>query len=179
VGAVCASVLTVAGVVVCGLAATGETAQAAADGAGCADGLWTLGDPEQAPEIIEAYKEARAKAGKEAGEIIFQSGFHLGPDDESAIASSRKWKPTQLPEVYTDDIHDPAEMVRMADEQMSDEEFAAEGFIIGGDLDEHVQRIREIEDLGATTVCLQLIGQADPMGTIEQYGERVLPALRG
>ena len=26
--------------------------------------------------------------------------------------------------------------------------------------------------------CLQLIGQADPMGTIGLYGERVLPALR-
>ena len=34
-----------------------------------------------------------------------------------------------------------------------------------------MRRIREIEDLGATAVCLQLIGQADPMGTIEQYGD--------
>jgi hypothetical protein len=27
-------------------------------------------------------------------------------------------------------------------------------------------------------ICAQLIGQADPMGTIRLYGERVLPALR-
>jgi coenzyme F420-dependent glucose-6-phosphate dehydrogenase len=67
---------------------------------------------------------------------------------------------------------------RRADEQMTDEEFASEGFIVSADTDEHVERIREIEQLGATVVCLQLIGQADPMGTIDTYGQVVLPALR-
>jgi coenzyme F420-dependent glucose-6-phosphate dehydrogenase len=143
------------------------------------DGLWTLGDPEQAPEIIDAYRSARARLGREPGEIILQSGFHLGPDEQSAIASARKWKPTQLPEVYTDDIHDPAEMVRMADEQMSDEEFAHEGFLVGGDPEEHIGRLREMLDLAATVVCLQGIGDADPIGSIRRYGEQVLPALRG
>jgi coenzyme F420-dependent glucose-6-phosphate dehydrogenase len=143
------------------------------------DGLWTLGDPEQAPEIIDAWKEARGRLGKDQGEIILQSGFHLGPDERSAIQSSRKWKPTQLPEVYTDDIHDPAEMVRMADEKMSDEEFAHEGFLVGGDPDEHVERLREMLGLGPTVVCLQGIGDADPLGSIRRYGAEVLPALRG
>lgn len=36
-----------------------------------------------------------------------------------------------------------------------------------------------MEDLGATVICPQLIGQADPLGTIRAYGEHVLPALRG
>jgi len=143
------------------------------------DGLWTLGDPEQAPEIIENYKEARAKLGRDAGEVILQAGFHLGPDERSAIESSRKWKPTQLPEVYTEDIHNPAEMVRMADERMSDEEFAHEGFLVGGDPEEHVGRLREMLELGPTVVCLQGIGDADPLGSIRRYGEEVLPALRG
>jgi coenzyme F420-dependent glucose-6-phosphate dehydrogenase len=152
--------------------------QAAEIAARHGDGLWTLGDPEQAPEVVEAYKEARAKAGKDVGEIIFQSGFHLGPDEESAIASSRKWKPTQLPEVYTDDIHDPAAMVRMADEQMSDEEFAREGFLVGGDPGEHASRLREMLELGPTVVCLQGIGDADPLGSIRRFGAEVLPELR-
>lgn len=143
------------------------------------DGLWTLGDPEQAPAIIDTWKEARAKLGRDTGEIILQAGFHLGPDEQSAIASTRKWKPTQLPEVYTEDIHDPAEMVRMADEQMSDEEFAHEGFLVGADPEEHVSRLREMLDLGPTVVCLQGIGDADPIGSIRRYGEQVLPALRG
>jgi coenzyme F420-dependent glucose-6-phosphate dehydrogenase len=143
------------------------------------DGLWTLGDPEQAPEIIAAYRDARARHGRDPGEIILQAGFHLAADEQAAIASARKWKPTQLPEVYTDDIHDPAEMVRMADERITDEEFAHEGFLVGADAGEHIERLREMLGLGATVICLQGIGDADPLGSIRRYGEEVLPALRG
>ena len=67
----------------------------------------------------------------------------------------------------------------MADERMSDEEFAHEGFLVGGDPEEHVARLREMLDLGPTVVCLQGIGDADPIGSIRRYGEEVLPALRG
>jgi len=142
------------------------------------DGLWTLGDPESAPAVIAAYREACARNGKEAGEIIVQSGFSWAPSDEEAVAGARKWKPTQLPELYLEDIADQEEMQRRADEQMTDEQFAKEGFILAADPDEHVERIREIRELGASVVCLQLIGDADPLGSIRTYGERVLPALR-
>jgi coenzyme F420-dependent glucose-6-phosphate dehydrogenase len=143
------------------------------------DGLWTLGDPEKAPRVVEAYREACAELGREPGEIIVQAGFHLADDEHAAIAAAKKWKPTQLPEVYSDDIHDPAEMVRLADQRMSDEEFAHEGFLVGASADEHVQRIHEMrEAAGATVVCLQLIGDADPLGSIRRYGEEVLPRLR-
>ena len=36
-----------------------------------------------------------------------------------------------------------------------------------------------MERAGATVICLQLIGRADPLGSIRTYGEQVLPALRG
>jgi len=144
------------------------------------DGLWTMGDPELAPEVIEAYQESCARNGKEVGEVILQAGFDLAADEDAAIASSKKWKATQLDEVYRDDIHDPAEMLAKADEQMSDEEFAKQGFIVAADPAEHVERIREIEGIhdAATTIALQLIGDADPMGSIRRYGEHVLPELR-
>ena len=70
-------------------------------------------------------------------------------------------------------------MQRRADEQMTDEQFAKAGFLVGSDPGEHAERIRELERAGATVVCLQLIGSADPLGSIRTYGERVLPALRG
>src|SRR4051794_26473807 len=142
------------------------------------DGLWTLGDPEQAPEVVDAYREACARHGREPGEIIFQAGFQLAGDEQQAIASARKWKATQLPEMYTDDIHDPAEMRRRAEEQMSDEEFAHEGFLVGADAGEHVERLREMQQAGATVICLQLIGDPAPRGSIRRYGEEVLPTLR-
>jgi coenzyme F420-dependent glucose-6-phosphate dehydrogenase len=143
------------------------------------DGVWTLGDPEAAPEVIEAYRESCREHGKEEGEIILQSGFAWAESGAAALAGARKWKPTQLSEVYRDDIADPAEMQRLADEQMTDEQFAREGFIVSSDLDEHVERIRQIEAIGGTVICLQLIGDADPLGSIRAYGEHVLPAVRG
>ncbi|MEA2223084.1 MAG: hypothetical protein QOH83_1460 [Solirubrobacteraceae bacterium] len=143
------------------------------------DGLWTMGDPEQAPEIVGAYREACDEYGREPGEIIFQAGFAWADDERAAIEGARHWKPTQLPEVYVDDIADQEDMQRRADVQMSDEQFAREGFLISSDPDEHVERIREMERAGATIICLQLIGRADPFGSIRTYGERVLPVLRG
>jgi coenzyme F420-dependent glucose-6-phosphate dehydrogenase len=143
------------------------------------DGLWTLGDPEQAPAIVEAYREACDALDREPGEIIFQAGFAWDDDERAAIEGARHWKPTQLPEVYVEDIADQDDMQRRADVQMSDEQFAREGFLIASDPGEHVERIREMERAGATIICLQLIGRANPFGTIRTYGERVLPALRG
>jgi coenzyme F420-dependent glucose-6-phosphate dehydrogenase len=154
--------------------------QAAQIAARYGDGLWTLGDPESAPEVIDAYLEARARDGREPGEIILQSGFNLAEDEEAAIASTRKWKATQLDEVYRDDLHDPAEMLAKAEAEVSDEQFAKEGFIVSADPSEHVERIRQLEAIheATTTIVLQGIG-ADPLGSIRRYGEHVLPALRG
>jgi coenzyme F420-dependent glucose-6-phosphate dehydrogenase len=148
--------------------------QAARIAARHGDGLWTLGDPEQAPEVIEAYRSAGG-----TGEIILQAGFHLSGDEDGAVGAAAKWKPTQMAEVYRDDISDPAQMVAMADERMSDREFAEEGFLVGADAEEHVERIRAMAGVGASAVCLQLIGDHDPLGSIRRYGSEVLPALRG
>src|SRR3954468_8221285 len=144
-----------------------------------ADGIWTMGDPELAPEVIEAYRASCAERGREVGEVIFQSGFAWADDEQRAIEGAKRWKPTQMDEVYRDDIWRPEEMQRLAGEKVSDEEFAKEGFIVGADADRHVERIRQMEELGPTIICLQLIGSADPMGSIRTYGEHVLPALRG
>ncbi|MEN0015424.1 MAG: LLM class flavin-dependent oxidoreductase [Solirubrobacteraceae bacterium] len=143
------------------------------------DGLWTLGDPDSAPEVIDAYRSACEEFGREPGKIVLQSGIAWASDRDTAIKGARRWKPTQLPELYTDDISGQVDMQERADEQMTDEAFATEGFIVSDSVDEHVSRIREIEALGADAVNLQLIGSADPDGTIAIYGSDVLPALRG
>src|SRR3954470_10691279 len=142
------------------------------------DGVWTMGDPEIAPEVIEAYRESCAEHDRRPGEVSFQSGFAWAADEQAAIEGARRWKPTQMDTVYRDDLHDPAEMQRVAGEEVSDEQFAKQGFIVGSDPEEAVERIRQMQELGPTTICLQLIGQADPMGSIRTYGEKVLPTVR-
>lgn len=141
------------------------------------DGLWTLADPETAPELIDAYRSACDDAGREPGEIILQTGFSWAEDDDAALEGARVWKATQPPEYFTDDWHDPKAMFDKADREVSDEEFA-QSYIIGSDPEHHVERIRQVEELGATVVCLQNGSGAEPLGALRTYGERILPALK-
>lgn len=141
------------------------------------DGLWTLADPDSAPDLIEIYRREREAAGKQLGEIILQAGFSWAEDDGAALEGARVWKATQPEEYFTDDWHDPREMYAKAEREVSDEEFK-QSFIIGSDPELHVARIREAEGLGATIVCLQNGSGADPLGALRTYAEHVLPALR-
>jgi coenzyme F420-dependent glucose-6-phosphate dehydrogenase len=145
------------------------------------DGLWTLGDPESAPEVIEAYKQACADNDREVGEIVLQAGFALGDDEAALIKATKKWKTTQFPEYYLQDDHDLERMAAEAESRMSDEEFAHEGFLVSADVDEHVRRIKEMIaiDDAVSVICLQAIGDLDPLGSIARYGAEVLPQLGG
>jgi len=139
------------------------------------DGLWTLPDPESTPEVIEAFHSAR---GDDGGEIVFQALFSWASSDEEAMESARKWKGAQPEDHYTDDWHRPSQMYLHGESEMSDEEFA-ENAIVSADAGVHIERIRELEKLGATVIVLQNNSGADPLGAIRFYGEHVLPALRG
>jgi coenzyme F420-dependent glucose-6-phosphate dehydrogenase len=140
------------------------------------DGLWTLADPESAPALIAAYRDACDEAGREHGEIVLQTGFSWARDDDTALEGARVWKATQPPDYFTGDWHDPKAMYEKAEREVSDDEFKA-SYIVGSDPEHHVERIREVERLGATVVCLQNGSGADPLGALRAYAEHVLPAL--
>jgi len=142
------------------------------------DGLWTLADPESAPDLIDAYRSACDEAGKSPGEVILQTGMSWAEDDDAALEGARVWKGTQPQEYFTEDWHDPRAMFEKAEREVSDEEFK-QSYIISADPELHAERIREVEQLGATVVCLQNASGADPLGALRTYGERVLPALKG
>ena len=69
-------------------------------------------------------------------------------------------------------------MAEHADEKFSDDDFR-EQFIISSDPEQHVERIREVEQLGADVVVLMNNSGADPVRAVKVYGEKVLPALKG
>ena len=142
------------------------------------DGLWTLADPESAPELIDAYRDACDDAGKEPGEIVLQTGMSWADDDAAALEGARVWKATQPQEYFTDDWHDPQAMYENAERQVSDEEFK-ESYIIGSDPELHVERLRQVESLGATVVCIQNASGSDPLRALQVYGAHVLPELKG
>jgi coenzyme F420-dependent glucose-6-phosphate dehydrogenase len=141
------------------------------------DGVWTLADPDSVPEILDAYRGAAEDAGREPGEVLLQAGFSWARDDDAALEGARVWKGAQPKEFYRDDWHDPAAMLERGEEQVSDEALR-EALIISSDPDEHAERVREVERLGATTVVLMNNSGADPRGAIDVYGRSVLPQLR-
>ncbi len=141
------------------------------------DGLWTIAG-ESAPALIDAYRAGADDAGREPGEIILQATFSWARDDDAARAAADVWRATLVPEFFTEDWHDPREMQRVAQREVDDRTLM-ESFIVAADPGEHIARIREVEDQGATIVVLMNISAADPIGAIETYGKDVLPALRG
>jgi coenzyme F420-dependent glucose-6-phosphate dehydrogenase len=141
-----------------------------------ADGLWTLADPEQAPDVIDAYRGACEDAGKEPGEIVLQAQFSYAEDDDAALEGARVWKGAQPDEYYTDDWHDPRKMYEHGEEAVSDDELK-QALIISSDPEAHADRIREAQELGATTMALMNVSGADPHRAIEVYGGQVLRAV--
>jgi coenzyme F420-dependent glucose-6-phosphate dehydrogenase len=142
------------------------------------DGVWTLADPEMAPDVIDAYRGACQDAGREPGEIILQTGFSWAEDDDAALEGARVWKATMPAEHFTDDWHEPKAMYEHAEREYSDDQFK-EQYIVSSDPEVHGDRVREVEKLGPTIVCLQNASGADPLAGFRVYGEKVLPALRG
>ena len=143
------------------------------------DGLWTLPDPESTPEVIDAYREARRKAGREGdGEIVFQALVSWAPTDEEALEQARKWKGAQPQDHYTADWHRPKDMYEHGEQEMSDEEFA-QNIVAASDPAEIAERLRELEKLGGTILTLQNNAGKNADRALEVLGGEVLPALKG
>src|SRR4051794_25227209 len=142
-----------------------------------ADGVWTLGDPQKAPKVIAAYRDACEQAKREPGEIILQGVFSVADSDDEALEQAREWKGTMVDEHYTDPVVDPAEIYRQGEDQVSDSKFTKQ-IIASSDPGQHVKRIKLLQKLGATTMVLMNVSGGDPHAAIRVYGESVLPELR-
>jgi coenzyme F420-dependent glucose-6-phosphate dehydrogenase len=143
-----------------------------------ADGIWTLGDPRKAGPVIQAYRRSCERHGRQPGEVILQTLFSWAEDDDAALEGAREWKGTLVDTAYTGDVHDPAEIYRLGEEQVSDTQLKAMT-IISSDPSTHVKRIEMLEGMGASTVALMNVSGADPHGALRVYGREVLPQLRG
>jgi coenzyme F420-dependent glucose-6-phosphate dehydrogenase len=142
------------------------------------DGLWTLADPDSAPQVIDAYRAAADDAGKQPGEIVLQIQFSWAESDDEAFAGAEVWRAAQPDEFYTADWHDPGKMHEHSKKEISDDD-VRESLIIGADPSAHADRIREVEEMGATIVALMNVSGNAPHDAIRVYGEKVLPSLRG
>jgi coenzyme F420-dependent glucose-6-phosphate dehydrogenase len=141
-----------------------------------ADGVWTLGDPTNAPKVIAAYRRGAEGAGREPGEVILQTLASWAADDDDALAAARIWKGTLVFDAYTEAIADPGVIRARGEDEISDSSLERQT-IVASDPDTHLKKLRMLERLGATSVVVMNVA-ADPLGMIRAYGEHVLPALR-
>src|SRR5436853_552424 len=118
----------------------------------------------QAWATLEVLFPGRTFLGVGSGEALNESPFGAdwpppaaqfswASDDEAALEGARVWKGAQPEEFYTEDWHDPRAMYEHAAAQVSDDDLE-EKLIVSSDPDEHAERIRAVEQLGATAVCL-------------------------
>ena len=145
------------------------------------DGLWTFPDPDQAPKLIETYRKAAADAGRSPGTVVLETGFSWAPSDDEALEAARVWKGAAPDEFYTDDWFDPQAMYDHGEEEVSDKEFEQRS-IVSSDPDEHVERIKEFEQVvDGGDVVVKLSNQSGPnaLEAIRVYGRDVLQKLRG
>ncbi|HYY63734.1 MAG TPA: hypothetical protein VE688_03915 [Gaiellaceae bacterium] len=103
----------------------------------------------------------------------------MAPSDDEALEAARVWKGAVPEEFYTDGWLDPKAMYERGEEKVSDDEFK-QHFIVSADPDEHVERIKRLEQLGEGDVVVKLSNQSGPnaLEAIRIYGEQVLPKLR-
>ena len=141
-----------------------------------ADGVWTLADPTGAPPVIAAYRRGAEEAGRPPGEVILQSLASVDETDEAALEASREWKATLPGELYTDDIHDPADVERRADD-VSDRTFTTAN-LVSADPAAHARKLRLMGQLGASAIVIVNASGRVPERMIEMYGRDVLPQLR-
>ncbi|WP_051426353.1 LLM class flavin-dependent oxidoreductase [Jiangella gansuensis] len=143
-----------------------------------AEGVWTLADPRSVPSVIAGYRRACEEASKEPGEIVLQAAAAIDDTQDAALDSAREWKATQVKAHYSDDIHDPGQIHANGRDQVSDLTFAT-GSLLSPDPQDHVRKIKALQQFGATAIVVMNVAGRNPLGTIRTYGESVLPQLRG
>jgi coenzyme F420-dependent glucose-6-phosphate dehydrogenase len=145
----------------------------AGDGFICTSGK----DPALYEELLGKVAEGAEAAGRDPAHIrrMIEIKVSYDRDRQQAIDNCRWWAALALTPEQKESVHDPIEMERLADENA---DRAASRFIVSDDPREIVDGIGRYIELGFDELILHAPG-ADQQRFLEQFGEDVLPLLRG
>jgi probable non-F420 flavinoid oxidoreductase len=155
------------------LFAAAMTPATAAEVAGWADGLITVGgDPSATGEVIDAFRSG----GGVGKPVHLQTHVSWAGDDETARQLAlRHWPINGLPPALTQDLETPEEIMRAVGELAPAE--ILESIIVSADPAEHVDRLGALCDLGLERLVVHQVGP-DQESFIDEWTPAVLPALR-
>ena len=145
----------------------------AGDGFICTSGK----DPALYEELLGQVAEGAEAAGRDPADIrrMIEIKVSYDRDRERAFDLCRWWAALALTPEQKEGVEDPLEMERLADENA---DRAPTRFICSNDPEEIVEGIRRYVDLGFEELVLHAPGE-DQGAFLEQFGEDVLPLLRG
>ena len=138
-----------------------------------ADGLATVNAPvDHLRRMIDAFRDG----GGPAGRLVLQVHLSWAATDEEALRIAHdQWRTNVFDPPVCWDVATVAEFDERAQNVTSGE--VRKKVLVSSDLEQHVQWLRELADLGFDEIALHHVGQdLDPF--IDAFGEHVLPALR-
>jgi coenzyme F420-dependent glucose-6-phosphate dehydrogenase len=133
-------------------------------------------DPALYRELLDKVEEGAAAAQRDAGGIrrMIEIKVSYDRDLDTARDACRWWAALALTPEQKEDVEDPIEMERLADENAHRAETR---FIVSDDPEEVVERIAPYLELGFQDLVLHAPG-VDQARFLEQFGADVLPVLR-
>ncbi|HYC26972.1 MAG TPA: TIGR03557 family F420-dependent LLM class oxidoreductase [Nitrososphaerales archaeon] len=144
------------------------------------DGFITSGKTTQAVNeiLMPGVKAGAAESGKSLDDLIKVAELDIAYDQDydRAVKVMRKWAATTLDEVYNKEISDPAEIERLGNEKVSDEQLAKVYPIVTSP-EEVVKAISEYFGCGFDHVYVQL-NTNDDDAAIRMFQKEVLPHFK-
>jgi coenzyme F420-dependent glucose-6-phosphate dehydrogenase len=134
-------------------------------------------DPALYDELLGKVAEGAEAAGRDPSSIrrMIEVKVSYDRDRERALDNCRWWAALALTPEQKEGVEDPIEMERLADENA---DRAPTRFITSDDPEEIAAGIRHYAELGFDELILHAPGE-DQGRFLEQFGEDVLPLLRG
>ncbi len=156
-------------------------------------------DPHLIKWCLEFVRQGAEEAGRDFSKIRVMSAAPVWVSDDLALARDRvrwfpalvsnhvvdlvsRYKPEELPEELTAYIRDRKgyNYLHHAEVGSSNAEFVTDDivdrFAIVGPAEEHVRRLRELQEIGVTQFNIYLMS-GDEEETVEVYGREILPQL--
>lgn len=155
------------------LFAAAMTPETAADVAGWADGLITVGsDPGAVRRVVDAF---RGNGGADKPVHLQVHVSWAADDAEARRQAVERWRINALPPWLTQDLETPDEIDRATAD--IDPAQVLDSLMASADPAEHAEHLARLADLGVERLVVHQVGIAQ-RGFIDFYARQVLPRLR-
>ena len=143
------------------------------------DGLITFLKGDELARQLASYKATAREEGRDPAnlEVIAEYKVSFDEDYEKAFGSVKRWRSTMLKDILMEEIHDPRELERKAEGEVSDDSLKESWHIVTS-IDESARALERLLAAGFTRVYVHS-SSPDEFRFIRAFTTRVLPHFPG